>query len=331
MRDETPHPDAGGGESEQASQQQIVVDDPEDFAKTRQLKTIFDAADDFIQARDDVEGMEGPKSSKIVFRKLQDFAMSTQPLLASTELGQEILEERTYGTDARFVAKCDLASFEGAKAGIKESAREFLGAGFTVSEVKAFFDGLRIDVPESRLREAVASLDKHGVGARRRQESATQPAGASLFDAHSDDPRRINVSRLVSDIQQLGADGADPQPLETQTDALVDFVFEKDRLEYTTYKKIKHQARVASTVWGWEVEGARSLLGEMPKLAYEKKHESDFGTTPPPQWVSSEVFVDIQSAITDLGLGVSFSEDNQTKIDDDLLNEVEKWRQGKGN
>jgi hypothetical protein len=328
MRDDAPTPDAGSGGGEQPQQQQIVVNDPEDFAKTRQLKSIFDARDDFIESREVVEELKQPKAAVHIFRHLQDFLLATEPLLRSTETGKEILEERTYSTDTRFVAKRDLCSFNEAKRVLKESARDELGGELTTAKLTRVLRGFGLDLAASEVKKVLKNHQSEQAPKPDGGVSVDATAAESVFAGHSSDPKRMNLKRLQADIQQLSQPDDDDPATAANVDALMDLVFEvRQEVSPGSRRKLEHRAREAATDWGWEINGAEHLLGEKPKLAYRKKHANKFGTTTPPPWVSNSVFVDIQGVISDLGLGVSFSEEQQTKIDSDLLTEVDQWRQ----
>lgn len=127
--DEPPRPDAGS-ESDSNDQPTIVVDDPEDFAKTRQLRAIFDARDDYVQARRDANRLIEDKEidfstkNKRIFRHMQDFAMAMEPLLRSRDEGLEIWDERTYTVEGTFVKKSELSSFEEAFRALKRTVAE---------------------------------------------------------------------------------------------------------------------------------------------------------------------------------------------------------------
>jgi hypothetical protein len=111
-------------------QPKIVVDDPEDFAKTRQLRAIFDARDEYIDARRDANRQMEKRKIKFsdrnrrVFRHLQDLAMTMEPLLKSYDAGREIWEKNTYSVGSRFCPQKNLLSFERAKQQVEKAASE---------------------------------------------------------------------------------------------------------------------------------------------------------------------------------------------------------------
>ena len=250
--DQPPSPDAGGSDDEPA---QIVVDDPEDFAKTRQLRTIFDARDDYIDARreanrDHEDGeLTFPQKNRRIFRHLQDLAMTMEPLLRSQDEGREIWNDRTYGVDRQMVAESDLPSFREAYQALQEVVND-----------------------------------------------STLPTG--------------DIDNLLERYKQRK---------ENQTISFGNNI---------QLDEIKRQIRQRATDWGWETEGLSSLGESTPTLTYPVEHgRKGFATTAPPQEVSDKAFRDLQDFIRTTGLGVKFDEEQQTKIDDDLLKEVDQWRQ----
>jgi hypothetical protein len=251
MNDQPPTPDAGAGQDDADARPTIVVDDPEDYAKTRQLRSIFDARDDYIKARRKAnqayeEGeLDFPERNKRVFRHMQELAMTMGPLLKSYDYGREIWTEHEYGVEDDFVDASDLASFDEAMQEAKSGA-----ADLSIQELNQLIERIK------ELREGPYQLHS-GRGSRERQ-----------------------------------------------------------------------RLRIAATDWGWTTTGVRSLLSGTPRLAFVlKNNENSFGETAPPQSVSDQVFQDLQDFIREIGLGVQFSEEQTTKIDDDLVDEVDTWRQ----
>ena len=253
--DEPPHPDAGADDRGEAEQPKIVVDDPEDFAKTRQLRAIFDARDDYIEARRDAnrlyedDELSFTDRNRRIFRHLQDFAMTMEPLLKSYDFGREIWENNTYSAGANLVAASELLSFDEAWQQIHDFAK------------------------------------------------ITDPNATPTTEA----------GRLVVEYKQ-----------ELNNDSLF-----SDKTD-----KLKPEIREYATDWGWKVEGLGELIKQTHQLKYRKKSgRKDFGSTVPPQKTSDSAFRDLQDFIREIGLGVQFNTTQQTKIDDDLLEEVDAWRQ----
>jgi len=251
--DEPPHPDAGAGDRDDAGQPQIVVDDPEDFAKTRQLRSIFNARDDYIKARRDANRLwedrelDWPSKNRRIFRHLQDLAMTMEPLLKSYDSGREIWHENTYGVDRRVVAASELASFDDAIAKLKNQIR----ANEASDEALRLFKRYKRNQKEKRNRFGLSSSDK------------------------------------------------------------------------TTA-----EIRIWATDWGWKVQGLGELIERTHTLKFpNNRAKNEFGTTAPLPEVSDAAFRDLQDFIRDIGLGVQFDTTQQTKIDDDLLKEVDQWRQ----
>ena len=251
------HPDdlqARDDDEQDEPQPKIIVDDPEDFAKTRQLRAIFDARDDYIDARREANrayedgDIKMPRKNRHVFRYLQDLAMTMEPLLKSYDAGREIWNENTYGVDSSFCAPDDLPDFENARA---------------------------------ILRGAVSNLPADGDGSRAKQ----------LLEKYND---------------------------------IFDGKYGGNRKERTT----KADIRTHAAAWGWEVQGLGALIEKDHRLKYRVKDPGRdfFKTTSVPQRISDDAFRDLQDFIRQIGLGVQFDEEQQTKIDDGLLEEVDEWR-----
>lgn len=245
-------PQARDDDAQGDRQPKIVVDDPEDFAKTRQLRAIFDARDEYIDARRDANRqmekrkIKFPDRNRRVFRHLQDLAMTMEPLLKSYDAGREIWEKNTYGVESRFCAKKNLLSFERAK---------------------------------QRVEKAVSEPPSEKVGAK--------------------------MQRLLDDYEEAKYGGMAMGSLgEKQADI-----------------------RKAATDWGWHVQGLGSLIERTHTLRYSTKQKGkSFESTPPPQEICDAAFRDLQDFIRQIGLGVQFDTEQQTKIDDGLLEEVDEWR-----
>jgi len=251
MSHNPPNPDAGGGGSGTTPEQKIVVNDPEDFAKTRQLRSIFNARDDYIQARREANRkmedgeLDFADRNRRIFRHLQDLAMMMEPLLKSYDPGREIWDENTYGVNESFCDAAELAS--------KEEAINYVS------------NRIEEDRPSNYVEELAKQYQKH---------------------------------RDSSEMGSLGK-----------------------------RKKVVARMRVYATSWGWEVHGLGTLIERTHKLRYKKSSsESEFGTTAPTQEVSDSAFSDLQDFIRQIGLGVQFNTEQQTKIDSDLLKEVDQWR-----
>jgi hypothetical protein len=240
----------------------IVVEDPEDFAQTRQLRSIFDARDDYVQARRDANRLceekeiSFPQKNRRIFRYMQDFAMAMEPLLKAHEPGGEIWEERTYSLDRNFTADRNSTSY----------------------------------------REAVELLVKCADGQSDRVDAET---ARSLLD-------QLQRDRPRSDVPYSKRNYPDRRKASSE---------------------LKQEIRIKATDWGWQTDGVGSLVKKTPRLWYKTTKTNKFKTTAPPQMISDAVFRDLQDFIRQIGLGVSFDEEQQTKIDDELLKEVDEWRQ----
>lgn len=345
--DKPPAPDAGSDDGGDG-QPQIVVDDPEDFAQTRQLRSIFDARDAYIEQRQQAnmmheqEGLRWTKMNRHIFRYLQDFAMSVEPLLLSHERGREIWTEKEYSIEKNFVQKGELASLEEAKQQLKQLAANYVQRPVTKSQLRELLDAVGMDVEDGQLKQIADWINRDGETNRSRQTQSVTKAIQQLKDSQtsrdadtagiqSDRPAsRVNLSLLQSSIQQTAVDTQPAQPdLSRVVDAIFRSVERRSRGFHSSNQKEKlnHRARVLATDWGWSVTGVQSLVGEVPQLAYSKKGGTTFKTTAPPQWLSNEVFRDIQQFVDDVGLGVDFDSEQQTKITDEVLQEVDTWRQ----
>lgn len=248
--DETPHPDAGNADRDGSAQPKIVVEDPEDFAKTRQLRSIFDARDDYIDARRSANRLyeDGELSfssrNRRIFRHLQDLAMMMEPLLKSKQIGREIWNQNSYGVKDNFCADSDLASADEAV----QFTKRLAGKG------------------SESAKQLLEKYDDKG--------NSRRPA---LFDKRD---------RIIAEM------------------------------------------RVFATSWGWEVQGLGKLIERTHKLRYQKNNSKrEFGTTAPVQEISDAAFSDLQDFIRQIGLGVQFDSEQQTKITDEVLKEVDQWRQ----
>lgn len=94
---ETRHPDAGTD----GEQPTVVVEDPEDFARTRQLRAIFDARDHYRDVRRDPaehkpRAVNTPSDRAVVFQAVQTLIIEIEPLLKQHEDGKELWQNKTY-------------------------------------------------------------------------------------------------------------------------------------------------------------------------------------------------------------------------------------------
>lgn len=232
-------PQPNGDVEDGEPQPQIVVDDPEDFAKTRQLRSIFDARDAYVDARREANELqeEGeithPEKHKRIFRHAQDFVMALEPLLRKHDA--EILTDKTYRLDSA-AWKNDIASAEDAIAYCRENNPEML----------------------QKYQDKKKPADSFGTN--------------------------------------------------------------------TAATKLRNRMVWAASDTGVEFDGLQELISRTPRLKYLRADEKDIGTSAPPQWLSDEVFRDLQRFIDEIGLGFDMKETQQTKIDDDVLKELDQWR-----
>jgi len=228
--------------SQDSPEKQIVVNDPEDFAKTRQLRAIFDARDEYIEKRReankllDEHEIDFAGKNRLIFLHLQDLAMSMEPLLKSYDDGQRLWTEKTYTLD--------------------DWARP----------------GDVVDV-DTALRHA-----------------------------------KQHQPELFEDIKK-----------ERQENRFSGVSFAQEKAE--------NLAIWVASDTGVELQGLEALVSRTPKLRYLSSNRKDICPSPPPQSLSDEAFRDMQRFISDIGLGVDIQSEQQTKIDDGLLEEVDKWRQ----
>jgi len=84
------------------SSPRIVVDDPEDFSRTRQLRSIFDARDSFVQIRQESRKLlqkneiDQSQKNERLCRALQDFVILIQPILENSAEGEVVLHEQIF-------------------------------------------------------------------------------------------------------------------------------------------------------------------------------------------------------------------------------------------
>jgi len=331
--DERPAPDAASDDGGDA-QPQIVVDDPEDFAKTRRLRAIFDARDDYVDARREANreyehGSFGlSEKNKFIYRHMQDFAMACEPLLQSHEEGQEILNERPYGIDGSIVGKNDLASIEEAKQHLIDVAN--FDGGISVEKVQSLLDYLRVDIG----RKAAKQIVNRSVERSKKQNQNTTDSSPVSIDqltrgGSSGDIGKIDSGKLSALLQANQQSSSQPR---VSSATVVQSVFDhfnsrRHGLHTPNHKKqFKYRARIAATDWGWSVDGLTPLINTTPTLAYPNDNKNEFKYTAPGEDVSNAVFRDLDQFLPSVGLGISFDDDQQTRITEDLLEEVDEWR-----
>lgn len=329
---ETPHPDAGGDDAQQSSQPQIVVDDPEDFAATRQLRAIYDARDDYVAARRDANDahdkgdMSFSKMNGYIFRYMQDFAMAAEPLLKSYDDGKELWREQTYSIDSNFVDHRELASFDDGLQLFHKLAKKIVAEGLTEQRVQFLADSFNVDLSPGELGRVFDTIEN----AQKQQQQQQQTTSKVNLPAQTlDDISEMDPDRLRAAVQRANQPDV-TNPTADASDVVQAIRKVKGDGGWTmSHKsdKFRHKLRIQATDWGWQTTGIQSLIRHAPKLAFSKTHGHEFGTTAPPQQLSNDVFRDIQLFLDDIGLGIRFDEEQQTKIDDDLLKEVNDWRE----
>jgi len=322
-------PDAPEDDSQDSSRPQIVVDDPEDFAATRQLRAIFDARDDYVQARrdandahDDSGGMSFPQMNAYIFRYMQDFAMAAEPLLLSYDDGRELWEEQQYGIESSFVEHSALASLDDGLELFQQLADEVIDGHLTPRKLQLLTNSFGIELSRAEMRKVIDAVQEQS---HQQQSTPNVTLEAETIDDISD----MDMNRLQAAVEQSQRRQRQKPSVDTgQLFSAIQRVQNRSSSWMTTAKndKLEHKLRLRATDWGWKTTGIKSLVRETPKLAYSKASGPTFGTTAPPQVVSNDVFRDIQLFLDDIGLGITFDEEQQTKINDRLLDEVEDWR-----
>lgn len=327
----TPQPDARSDDGQQSSQPQIVVDDPEDFAATRQLRAIYDARDDYVAARRDANDahdkgdMSFSKMNGYIFRYVQDFAMAAEPLLRSYEEGQELWEQQEYGIDSNFVDHRELASFDGGLQLFHKLAKKIVAEGLTEQRVQFLADSFNIDLSPGELNRVFDAIEDRQKQQQQQQQTPKVNLPAQTLDDISEmDPDRLRAAVERANQPQVKNPTADASDVvqairEVKGDGGWTMSHKSD--------KFRHKLRIQATDWGWQTTGIQSLIRQTTKLAYVKTHGPEFGTTAPPQQLSNDVFRDIQLFLDDIGLGITFDEEQQTKVDGALLKEVNDWRE----
>jgi hypothetical protein len=287
--DQKPRPDAGSGDGGSDRQPKIVVDDPEDFAKTRQLRAIFDARDEYIQARRNANRAKEDREityiqrNKRLFRYMQDFAITIEPLLKQYDAGREIWNETEYSIDLTVT---------------------------TAGEIPSVHDSIQY------CRQIIESADQ-----------IKQAAEQTGYADNAGDTFAGDIAKAHELLNKLPAEGEDfdgthPAFVRRRIGGPVTNPTVDDLKD-----SIKEEFRTFATSWGWSVTGLKSLVKRTPKLEFPTNQTNEFKTTAPPQRVSDAAVRDMQDFMREIGLGVQFDETQQTKIDDDLLDEVDQWRQ----
>lgn len=323
--DKAPAPDAGSDDGGNG-QPQIVVNDPEDFAETRQLRSIFDARDDYIQARRDANDahdagkMSFSKMNSYIFRYVQDFAMAAEPVLLSHDAGEELWEEQQYGVESDFVEHKELASLDEGLKLLQNLADKVIDKEVTPQNLRFLADSFNVELSRSEIETVIDTIQEQN------QPQSTSNVSTSVQTL--DDIREMDVDRLQQAAEQ--SKQSQQQNPSVDTSQLVQTIYRvKDASGghmTTGNDKFEHMLRLQATDWGWQTVGIKSLVRGTPRLAYSVSSRNDFNTTSPPEVVSNAVFRDIQLFLDEIGLGITFDEEQQTKITDELLEEVDAWR-----
>lgn len=323
-----PTPDAGPGDNRDGPDREIVVSDPEDFAKTRQLRTIFDALDDYRDASREVEQKHRNNElglgvrNKIIFEYMQDVAKAVEPLALSHQKGLKLWKEKTYSYDGTVVHKLGSAGSEDAREPMKRLVEKHVTGRPTKAELNKITSSIGFTLEDSALQK----IEEHFAAEAEKTANTSTQEVQRLLTADADKLRRISMGRVESELETVSA----PEPTATlspQPEEIVDSIYQA--IEHASRGKertARYKLRVFATDWGWETTGISSLLGGTPTLVFANSSEKEFRQTAPPKEVSEEVVRDIRILIQEAGLGIDFNEEQQTKIDDELLEEVDGWR-----
>jgi hypothetical protein len=322
-----PTPDAGRGEQRDEPERQIVVNDPEDFAKTRQLRTIFDALDDYRDAvREADERFDNGEialglRNKIIFEYMQDVGMAVEPIALSHESGAKLWKEKTYSFNGTVVHKLGAAGTEDAREPMKELVQKHVTGHPTKAELQKVIDIIGFDLRDKDLRK----IEDHFAAKAEEKATVSTQEVQRLLNADTKKLSRISMTRVESELETVASRGPAPSP---EPEDVVDTIYEAiENAGRGKRRTAKFELRRFATDWGWETTGIKSLLDGLPSLMYADSSDKEFRRTAPPKEISDEVVRDIRIFIQEAGLGIDFNEEQQTKIDDELLEEVDEWRE----
>jgi len=233
------------GDDDGDRQRQIVVSDPEDFARTRQLRSVFDARDEYQKQKTEVQrnrDLAWDDVNEQVWHLIQRFAFAIEPLAKKHSVADRFWEQKTY-TVQNYAFAADVAT--------TEEGIEYVAANHT-------------NIYE-KLQDTV-------------QKRSNQTGG------------------MLS--------GGE-----------------------TKIKKLNNKSRWLATSKPAEFEGISSMMGRTPSLAFMNDGPRCLiKETAPPVSLSDEIYRDLNNFIDSIGLGFDVETTQQTKIDDDLLQEVDEWR-----
>lgn len=250
--------DVDGAEfDEQAT---IVVDDPEDYARTQQLRAIFDSRRQYRDVRSDAsDAQKAGEISKahrdrLVFDALQELIFEIEPLLKEHDEGTNLWYNREY--------QC------------KQPA--------TIPQKTVSF------------KQAVSMLSIEQITSLLPSHSYTV-----IYPDESDEQEEPTIEFGGGGPGVTGLNESNKQTLQHAATDL------------GTAKLIGLKDVADGVVWAFKNRGREAFRRGRPSVA-----------------VSDAVYRDCAQFIQDIGLGVDLEEQtNQTKITDDMIEEVEQWRQ----
>lgn len=247
--DRRPAQDQGGPDAgPQSDRPQIVVSDPEDFARTRQLRSVFDARDGYQEGKHEAKNnrdLTWAEMNHQVWNLIQRFAFAIEPLAKQHDAADRFWTKKKYKVD-NFAFRRDKATLE--------EGLEFLAKNHP-RKFQAF--------------------------KKKKNEQGKRDEKTGLMTGTS--------KRQISNMETVFRWRATPTPAE--------------------------------------FEGIRSMMDKKPMLiCFKTGPVKKIKETAPPIKLSDKIYRDLNNFIDQIGLGFDVETTQQTKIDDDLLDEVETWR-----
>jgi hypothetical protein len=161
---ERPQSNATYQNQNRQDQPTIVVDDPDQFSRTRQLRSIFDARQDFVDTRRESRNLlQGRKISlrqknERLFRAIQDFVILLEPVLWNSEEGKAVLNEQIFESKnccrlTELPTKSELKEMEMVSVGTTSEKKTVRKSQQTVGKDKDLFTGVRWKGANSLINE----------------------------------------------------------------------------------------------------------------------------------------------------------------------------------
>lgn len=149
-------------DAEQPDATEVVVDDPEGYARTQQLQAVFRARDQFLRVRRRVQHQTpanqavGQDGVSDIFTALQEMVLAVEPLLMATGEHDDLLE-----TDPFVIEGVELVDripgFEEAREVSMWEYREMFGDKLALQDANGRVDPARVsDVDKRRIRMTAA-------------------------------------------------------------------------------------------------------------------------------------------------------------------------------